>query len=214
MVNCEGVDRQSLSEGSCRKGTWAKAERSGGTSQKSTRRRDGDRDRTDDEVTIRDPDREEGGEVNERLGGAKGEIKGRSVQASRLGEGTLAGLGPMAAQTLGPRGVKTPSLARRFVANAAAGHCMLLPPLRNAHHYSQCQCDGAHCRLHGTEDRKSAHPPRPRGDTPQATSGPARGESSWPLTAPGATRVQTPKAQEVSCIGLAIPVANTVGPPG
>jgi hypothetical protein len=165
VVNCEGVDRQSLSEGLCRKGTWAKAERSGGTSQKSTRRRDDDRDRTDGEVTIRDPDRGEGGEVNERLGGAKGEIKGRSVQASGLGEGTLAGLGPMASQTLGPRGVKTPSLARRFVANAAAGHRMLLPPLQDAHLDSQCQCDGARCRLHRTEDERS-HMPRALAATP------------------------------------------------
>jgi hypothetical protein len=38
-----------------KKGTWAKAERSGGTSQKLTRRRDGDTDRTDSEVTMRDP---------------------------------------------------------------------------------------------------------------------------------------------------------------
>lgn len=34
------------------KRTWAKAERSGGTSQKSTRRRDRGQDRTDDEVTM------------------------------------------------------------------------------------------------------------------------------------------------------------------
>jgi hypothetical protein len=61
-------------EGLCRKGTWAKAERSGGTSQKSTRRRDGDRDRTDGEVTMRDPV-EEGGEVNERLGEQKGRLR-------------------------------------------------------------------------------------------------------------------------------------------
>jgi hypothetical protein len=115
-------------EGLCRKGTWAKAERSGGTSQKSTRRRDGDGDRTNDEVTIRDPNRGEGGEVNERLGGAKGEIKGRSVQASGLGEDALTQRswawrtrGPVSVQARDPHGVKTPSLARRFVANAAGG---------------------------------------------------------------------------------------------
>jgi hypothetical protein len=37
--------------------------------------RDGDRDRTSTEVTMRNPDRGEGGEVNERLGERKGRLR-------------------------------------------------------------------------------------------------------------------------------------------
>jgi hypothetical protein len=58
------------------KRTWAKAERSGGTSQKSTRRRDRGQDRTDDGVTMRNPGVGGSGEVNERLGERKGRLTG------------------------------------------------------------------------------------------------------------------------------------------
>jgi hypothetical protein len=182
-------------EGLCRKGTWAKAERSGGTSQKSTRRRYGDGDRTDGEVTIRDPNRGEGGEVNERLGRAKGEIKGRSVQASGLGDGALTRRGwawrtrgPVSVQARDPHGVKTPSLARRFVANAAGGMDAFAasaerPPLlagAGGHRIASHRKEKA-------KQRSAAHIPRgPRCVSPRlrrrVRSAAENSSGRWPLT--------------------------------
>lgn len=172
-------------------------------------------------MTIRNPDRGEGGEVNERLGERKGRLrKERSSQRATRGRRAnrkWRGLGRLLALVDTPTS-KTPSLARRFVATAAG---RTLP----------CFC----CPTAVPKRTTSLLAARELHEGTEATRLPSPAPSNWPqgnsklrtqqqrvLQAGHSQRVGwrgcsfsqgalSSKAQETLCIGLSWS-ANTRGP--